>query len=88
MNGQTALHFSHTKVKSPSIEQRRPSSKVLCAVVFALCIVLVGVNASGTKAAKSQFGQDGDAFETDMGGLIVTGHELDVRRRSPCALHR
>jgi len=84
MNGQATLHFSHTKVESPSIEQRRSSSKVLCAVVSVLCIVLVGVKASGTKTASSHFGQDIDAFETDMGGITVTSHALDVRRRSHC----
>ena len=88
MNGQATLHFSHTKVKSPSTEQRRWSSKVFCVVVSALFIVLVGVNASGTQTTGSQIGHNGDAFETDMRSRIVTSHGFDVRRQSHCALHQ
>ena len=87
------LHSSDANVKSPGIAQRHPSSKVLCAFGFVLCIVLclAGVKARGTQATLSQIGDaiHCDAVKMEMSSL-TTSHEIKVRHHAidrQCEFH-
>ena len=90
----TTLRSSDANVKSPGIAQRHPSSKVLCAFGFVLCVVLclAGVKACGTQTTRSQIGEAShcDAVEAEMSSL-TTSREIEVRRHAidrQCEFHR